>query len=167
MKQSRERWQKAPSNSPVGLGNQSPWNGEPWANHGEPGHGKSGKCPELRDGREVSAGVTVDPEVPGSMACVHVGACVSGTWGNVERVALSLQPRMDDTQVHLGAEWVLQPVRDGEWWNVVEREQCCAVGDGYPQESRLQAPRKAELGGEGWRILRWVTGRSSDREGSD
>ena len=59
---------KAPSNSPVGLGNQSPWSGKPWANHEEPGHGKSGKCPELRDGREVSAGVRVDPEVPGSMA---------------------------------------------------------------------------------------------------
>ena len=59
---------KAPSNSPVVLGNQSPWSGEPWANHGEPGHRKSGKCPELRDGREVSTGVRVDPEVPGSMA---------------------------------------------------------------------------------------------------
>ena len=59
---------KAPSNSPVGLGNQSPWSGKPWANHGEPGHGKSGKCPELRDNREVSAGVRVDPEVLGSMA---------------------------------------------------------------------------------------------------
>ena len=59
---------KAPSNSPVGLGNQSPWSGKPWANHGEPGHGKSGKCPELRDSRGVSAGVRVDPEVPGSMA---------------------------------------------------------------------------------------------------
>ena len=56
------------SNNPVGLGNQSGWSGEPWANHGEPGHGKSGKCPELREGREVSAGVGVDPEVPGSMA---------------------------------------------------------------------------------------------------
>ena len=31
-----------------------------------------------------------------------------------------LQPRMDDTQVHPGAKWVLQPVMDGEWWNVVE-----------------------------------------------
>ena len=31
-----------------------------------------------------------------------------------------LQPRMDDTQVLPGAEWVLQPVRDWEWWNVVE-----------------------------------------------
>ena len=59
---------KAPSNSPVGVGNLSPWSGKPWANNGEPGHGKSGKCPEIRDGREVSAGVRVDPEVPGSMA---------------------------------------------------------------------------------------------------
>ena len=59
---------KAPSNSPLGLENQWPWSGEPWDNHEEPGHGKSGKCPELRDGREVSAGVRVDPEVPGSMA---------------------------------------------------------------------------------------------------
>ena len=57
-----------PSNSPVGLGNQSPWSGEPWANHGEPGHGKLGKCPELLDSREVSAGVRVDVEIPGSMA---------------------------------------------------------------------------------------------------
>ena len=59
---------KAPSNSPVGLGNQSHWGGEPLANHGEPGNGKSEKCPELRDRREVSAGVRVYPEVPGSMA---------------------------------------------------------------------------------------------------
>ena len=59
---------KAPSNSPMGLGNQSPWSGEPWANHGEPDDGKSGKCPELRDSREVSAGVRVDLENPGSMA---------------------------------------------------------------------------------------------------
>ena len=60
-----DRRPKAPSNSPVGLGNQSPWSGKPWGNHGEAGHGKSGKCPELRDGREVSAGVRVDPEGPG------------------------------------------------------------------------------------------------------
>ena len=58
----------APSDSTEELGNQSPWSGESWANHGEPDHGKSGKCPELRDGREVSAGVRVEPEVPGSMA---------------------------------------------------------------------------------------------------
>ena len=59
---------EAPSNSPVGMGNQSPWSGEPWANHGDPGHGTSGKCPELGDGREVSKGVRVDREAPGSMA---------------------------------------------------------------------------------------------------
>ena len=64
----RAEMPKALSNSPMGLGNQSPWSVKPWANHGEPGHGKSGKCPELQDGREVSAGVRVDPEVPGSMA---------------------------------------------------------------------------------------------------
>ena len=49
---------------------------------------------------------------------------------------------MDSTQVHPGAEWVLQPVRDGEWWNVVEREKCCAIGDRYPQETRLQASER-------------------------
>ena len=58
----------APSNSPLGLGNQSPRSAEPWVSHGESDHGKSGKCPESRDGREVSAGVRVDPEVPGSTA---------------------------------------------------------------------------------------------------
>ena len=58
----------APSKSPMGFGNQSPWSSELWANHGEPGHGRSGKCPELRDGSELSAGVRVDPEVTGSMA---------------------------------------------------------------------------------------------------
>ena len=57
----------APSNSPVGSGNQSPWSGEPWANHEEPGYGKSGKCPDLGEGHEVFAGVRVDPEVPRSM----------------------------------------------------------------------------------------------------
>ena len=31
-----------------------------------------------------------------------------------------LQLRMDDHQVHPGAEWVLQPVSDGESWNGVE-----------------------------------------------
>ena len=27
---------------------------------------------------------------------------------------------MDDNQAHPGADWVLQPLTDGEWWNVVE-----------------------------------------------
>ena len=61
----------------------------------------------------------------------------------MERVAPpGLQPWMDDNQVHPGTEWVLQPVRDGEWWNVVDREKCSAVGEGYPQETRLQAPKR-------------------------
>ena len=56
---------KAPSNSPMG------WE---TGRHGEVNHGPTmgslatGKCPELRDGREVSAGVRVDLEIPGSMA---------------------------------------------------------------------------------------------------
>ena len=75
----------APSNRPVGLGNQSPWSGEPWANHWD--QGKLGKCPESWDSCEVSAGVRADPESPGSRAGVHVGSSVSGTWGNVETVA--------------------------------------------------------------------------------
>ena len=36
----------------------------------------------------------------------------------------------------------LQPVRDGEWWNVVDREKCSAVSEGYPQETGLQAPNR-------------------------
>ena len=53
---------------PHGIGKPVAMDGEPWANHGEPDHGKSGKCPELQDGPEVSAGVRVDLENPGSMA---------------------------------------------------------------------------------------------------
>ena len=57
-------------------------------------------------------------------------------------MAADLQPWMDDTQVHRGAEWVHQSVRDGEWWNVVDREKRSAVGEGYPQKTRLQAPKR-------------------------
>ena len=67
---------------------------------------------------------------------------MSGTGGTWKGSPPGLQPWMDDTQVHPGAEWVLQPVRDGEWWNVVDREKCSAVGEGYPQETRLQAPNR-------------------------
>ena len=48
--------------------NQSPWSGEPRANDREPDNGKSGNFPEHRGGPEVSAGLRVDPEAPGSMA---------------------------------------------------------------------------------------------------
>ena len=50
--------------------------------------------------------------------------------------------------MHPGAEWVLQPVRDGEWWNVVDREKCSAVGESYQQETRLQAPERLCYGGK-------------------
>ena len=40
-----------------------------------------------------------------------------GTWKQSPQV---LQPRLDDSEVHPGAKWVLRPVIDGEWWNVVE-----------------------------------------------
>ena len=50
--------------------------------------------------------------------------------------------------MHLGAEWVLQPVRDGDWWNVVDREKCSAVGEGYPAETRLYGrPKGCARGG--------------------
>ena len=35
---------QVPSHRPVGLGNQPPWSGEPWANHGEPCDRKSGNA---------------------------------------------------------------------------------------------------------------------------
>ena len=100
------------SNSPVGLGNQSPWSGEPWANHGEPDQRKSKKCLKLRDGHEVSAGVRVDPEVPGSMAGVPVGSRVSGTWGNVERVA-PWPPAADGRHTSAFGSRVGTPTREG------------------------------------------------------
>ena len=31
-----------------------------------------------------------------------------------------LRPPMDDNQVNPEAKWVLQPVRDGDWWNLAE-----------------------------------------------
>ena len=103
---------KAPGNSPVGLGNHSPWNGESWANQREPGHRKSEKCPDHRDGREVSAGLRVDPEVPGSMARVHVGSRVSGARGNVERVA-PWTPAVDGRHPSASGSRVGTPTREG------------------------------------------------------
>ena len=61
--------------------------------------------------------------------------------------------------MHPGAEWVLQPVRDGEWWNVVGSNAPLsataihgkpaalpatkgAVQCKNPQENRLQAPKR-------------------------
>ena len=70
----------------------------------------------------------------------------------------SLQPLMDDTQVHPGVEWVLQPVRDGEWWNVVESN--AALWAIAMHRKPAYTHPKGCAGGEGRRILRWVTGRS-------
>ena len=53
---------------PHGIGKPVAMEWKTMGHHGEPDQGKSGKCPELRDGREVSAGVRVDLEIPGSMA---------------------------------------------------------------------------------------------------
>ena len=60
---------------------------------------------------------------------------------------LGLQPRMDDTQVHPGAECVLQPVRDGEWWNVVEREHSCAVRTAIHRKPACRHPKGCARGG--------------------
>ena len=62
------RGRRKQRNIPMGPGNRSLWSGEPWANHGEPDHGKSGKYPRHHDSREASVGVRVDPEAPGSTA---------------------------------------------------------------------------------------------------
>ena len=62
--------------------------------------------------------------------------------------------------MHLGAKWVLQPMRDGEWWNAVDRHKCSAVGEGYPQANPPAGAQKAVLGGEGRGILQRVTKRS-------
>ena len=79
-----------------------------------------GKCPGLWDGRELSAGVRVDPEAPGSMARVHVGSRVSGTRGNVETVA-PWPPAADGGQPSASGSRVGTLARKG-WgkWNVVE-----------------------------------------------
>ena len=87
------------------------------ANHSKPGHGKLGKCPELRDGREVSEGVRADSEAPGSRAGVHVSSRVSATWGNVDTVAP--WPRAaDGRQRTASGSRVGTPAREG--WGVVE-----------------------------------------------
>ena len=53
------------------------------------------------------------------------------------------------------------PAREG-WGEVevVDREKCSVVGEGYPQETRVQAPNRLCHGGEGLGILQRVTGRS-------
>ena len=52
---------------------------------------------------------------------------MSGTLGNVETVAHWPPVRMDNNQVHPGADRILQPLRDGEWWNVAESNAAPSV----------------------------------------
>ena len=75
-----------------------------------------------------------------------MGSRVSGTQGNVETVAPSLQPLMDENQVHPGAEWVLQPVRDGEWWHVVESNAALSA-TAIHRKSAWRHPKGCARGG--------------------
>ena len=67
----------------------------------------------------------------------------------------SLRPRMDENEVHPGAEWVLQRVRDGKWWNVVEsnaalsataihRKPACRHPKGCARGGRPEDPSAGE-----------------------
>ena len=57
--------------------------------------------------------------------------------------------------MHPGDEWVLQPVRNGEGWKMVESYAALSA-TAIDRKPACRHP-KAELGGEGRRILRWVT----------
>ena len=45
-----------------------------------------------------------------------------------------------------GAEWVLQPMRDGEWWNVAESNAALSVTAIHRQAARRR-PKGCALGG--------------------
>ena len=53
---------------------------------------------------------------------------------------------MDDSQVHPGAEWVLQPVRDGEWWIVVESNAALSA-TAINRKSACRHPKGCARGG--------------------
>ena len=64
----------------------------------------------------MSAGVRVDPEFPwvnglSTRRFTRERDQGEGAKGSPP----GLQPRMDETKVHPGAEWVLQRVRNGHW----------------------------------------------------
>ena len=101
---------------PRGIGNWLPWSGEPWADHGEPGHGTFGKRLGLWDSCEVSPGVRTDPEAPMSKACVQVGSRVSGTRGKWKRSPLASSRRWTTTKCIREPSGYSSP----EGWKVVE-----------------------------------------------
>ena len=53
---------------------------------------------------------------------------------------------MDEYQVHPGAEWVLQPVRDGEWSNGVERTAALSA-EAIHREPACKHPKSCARGG--------------------
>ena len=80
---------------------------------------------------------------------------MSGTRGTWKRSGPSLQLRMDENQVHAGAKWVFQPMRDGEWWKVVEsnaalwataihRKPACRHPKGCARGGRPEDPSRGD-----------------------
>ena len=61
-----------------------------------------------------------------------------GSFGSLGQISLFLDPIPPGCFYvgYLNLFWYLLG------WNVVDREKCSAVGEGYPQETRLQAPKR-------------------------
>ena len=92
---------------------------------------------------------------------------MSGTWGNVERVA-PWPPATDGQHPSASGSRMGTPTREG--WGVVEcgwEREMLRCQRGLSTVNPPVGAQKAVLGGEGWGILQWVTGRSSEREGRD
>ena len=63
-----------------------------------------------------------------------------------KRLPPGLQPRMDGNQVRAGAKWVLQPVRPGEWWIVVDRKSAL-LATAIDKQSACRHPKGCAWGG--------------------
>ena len=89
----------------------------------------------------MSAGVSIDPEAPGSKDLSTRGLGRERDPGNGEKVA-AWPKAADQRQPSASGSQGGTPPR--EVWGVVECgcEQCCAVSNSYPQEIRLQAPER-------------------------
>ena len=57
-----------------------------------------------------------------------------------------LQPRMDNNEVQPGADWVLQPVRDEEMWNLVE-SNAALLATAVHRKPASRHPKGCALGG--------------------
>ena len=60
---------------------------------------------------------------------------------------------MDDSKVHPGAKWVSQPLRNGEWWNVVE-SNAVLLTTAIHRKSACRHPKACAGWGEDRRIRR-------------